>query len=100
MAINQPASFNVNTGSVSGNFWVTNQVYISPDYSSARVFMDLYTNQAAYVSGAAPIYQTDYLLTGQAAATAFTKKKLATLSDPALLANVPQFSGGSYVSGL
>jgi len=83
-------------GGVSGNFWVTTRVYISPDYSHARMTMGLYTSQAAYVSGADALYENDYLLSNPGP---FTQINLAAIGEAALITNVSQFSGGSRVSG-
>lgn len=92
MAINRPTQM----GSVSGNFWRASGIYISPDYSHSRVQMQLYKDQAAYVSGDTPIYGNDFLITDGP----FNLINLSAISDADLLADNAQFSGGTYVSGV
>lgn len=87
-----------NSGTVSGGFWHTAGIYVSPDRSSSRALMQLFPSQAAFVSGAPALYQTDYLLTGKA--NQLVLRNLANISEPAMIANVPDFSGGTFVSGV
>jgi len=82
---------------VSGNFWLTQNIYISPDYSHSRVRMQLFTSQASYLSGSPALYGNDYLLSPL---TPFRRVSLASLSEPSLITNVGQFAGGTYVSGI
>jgi len=91
MAISKATAIN----GVSGNFWVTSNVYISPDYSHARLTMALYASQAAYVSGADAVYQNDYLLNPGP----YNKVNLSAIGEAALISGNSQFSGGSQVSG-
>lgn len=91
MAILQPYAIN----GVSGNFWVTTGIYISPDYSFARPNMNFYTSQSAYVSGSLPLYTHDPIIVNNP----INVKKLAAIIEPSLLMIDPLFVGGSIVSG-
>lgn len=46
---------------LTGNHWVVKGVYLSPDASHLRAYMDLYTNAAASVTGT-PIHSQEVLL--------------------------------------
>lgn len=48
---------------VSGNFWVTNKVYVSPSNDGVVAVLQLFQNHASWVSGAPAIDQRSYELT-------------------------------------
>lgn len=82
---------------VSGNYWVTKQIQISPDYSFIRAFSYLYTSKAAYVSGDASIFEEDVIVTSNPV----TPAAVANLLEVFLVggsSGFPDFSGGSVVS--
>lgn len=45
----------------TGNHWIVKGVYLSPDASHAKAFVDLYENAGAAVTGT-PIYSQEVLL--------------------------------------
>lgn len=77
----------------TGNYWVTDVLNVSPDYSASRVIMDLYESEAAYVSGATPIYSKDVILA--ATDNPVNKTQLVDLVETKLIA-LP----GDFVSGV
>lgn len=48
-----------------GNYYVIDGVYLPTDSSSTRAFFRLYTNQASFVSGDAPIHRGEVILTNE-----------------------------------
>jgi hypothetical protein len=83
---------------VSGNFWKTREVYISPDKSHSRVTIALYVSQAAYLSGAVAIDQQDIALSG--VDHPFMLSALAEIAEKKLITLSGDLSGGTFVSGL
>ena len=49
---------------VSGNFWVTERLYVLPDLTGVEATLNLYVSRSAYVAGNPPIDQRVYLLNG------------------------------------
>lgn len=77
----------------TGDFWITDVLNVSPDYSHSRVIMDLYESEAAYVSGAVPIYSQDVTLA--AGENPVGKSQLVSLVEQRLV-SLP----GTFVSGV
>lgn len=49
---------------VTGDFWVTHSVELSPDKGMTRAIMHLYADQAAYVSGGIALHAQEVILIG------------------------------------
>ena len=79
----------------TGNYWVTDFVTISPDYSASRAMLDLYVNQADYVSGSAPIYSTEVIL--QASDNPVSRSKLIELLEDKIVTLPGDFLSGTVL---
>lgn len=83
---------------VTGNFWKTRDVFISPDRAHSRVTISLYLSQAAYLSGAVALEQQEILLTG--VDHPFALSALAGLAEQKLITLSGDLNGGTFVSGI
>jgi len=84
---------------VSGNYWKTTQLYVSPDYRQIRATLTLYATMLASVSGPALASQ-DVLLPDPNNPAGIIQ--IANLVEAALVTNAayPNFYGGSVVAGV
>lgn len=85
-------------GGVSGEFWVTKGIYISPDMTQSRIHMNLFRNQAAYASGDVPVFADDFVMAG--GDHPFFLKELSPIAEQKLITLAGTFNGGSFVSGI
>jgi hypothetical protein len=79
----------------TGNYWVTDVVTVSPDYSSSRAMLDLYVSEAAYVSGSAPIYSTEVIL--QSSDNPVVRAKLVELLEDKIVTLPGDFLSGTVL---
>ncbi len=83
---------------VTGDFWKTRDVTISPDRSHSRVTIALYLSQAAYLSGSIALEQQEILLTG--VDHPYSLSALAAIGEQKLITLSGDLNGGSFVSGI
>lgn len=83
---------------VSGNYWKTTQLYISPDYTQVRATLSLYVNMLASVSGV-PLTEQEVVFPSGLNPAGITQ--IAQLVETSLIANsaYPNFFGGVVVAG-
>lgn len=83
---------------VSGNYWKTTQLFISPDYTQVRATLTLYANMLASVSGV-PITDQEVVFSPNANPAGYIQ--IAQIIEASLVGNsaFPNFFGGSVVAG-
>ena len=83
------------SSSVSGNYWVTNIVQVSPDYTQSRAHIQLFKSAAAFLSGDPALFTSEYILTGSENPLMF--KDLVELVETKLVTLSGDVNGGSVV---
>ena len=97
MAISK--SYTAPTG-VSGTYWQTHVLEISPDYSMVRFSMDLYASQAAALANSAPLYRKDVVWSTQDGSNPLGGLPgIRNLIETTLVAQAGIWNGGTVSSG-
>lgn len=84
------------SSSVSGNYWVTKNIQVAPDYSFARCEANLYASEASFLSGGASLYQEDVIMASNPVSQAAIQELIETFLVGGS-SGFADFSGGTVV---